>query len=58
MSMLGELNFTHCSNDIKINTFEGCSILDIKIGEGLWLILTKNQAKSLKEKLEEVFKDE
>ena len=47
--MTGELNLTKCGNEIQINN--GLDMTDIKIGNGLWLILTKEQVKALKEKL-------
>ena len=52
--MTGEINFTKCGNEIVINKgfIEGwLDWVDIKIGKGLWLILTREQAMALKEKL-------
>jgi len=47
--MTGELNLTKCGNEIQIN--RGDSFTDIKIGNGIWLILNKEQVQSLKEEL-------
>jgi len=46
--MTGELNLTKCGNKIQINAGLP-KMTDIKIGNGLWLILTKEQVKALKE---------
>jgi len=46
----GELNLTKCGNEIQMNSSMN-EETDIKIGNGLWLILTKEQVDSLKEKL-------
>lgn len=50
--MTGEINFTKCGNEIAIN--DGSDWVDIKIGKGLWLILSREQVLALKEKLKEV----
>jgi len=52
--MSGELNLTKCGNEIRIN--DGSDIMDIKIGNGIWLILSKEQVMALKEKLNQEVK--
>jgi len=47
--MTGELNLTKCGNEVQTNS--SADWMDIKIGNGIWLILTKEQVKALKEKL-------
>lgn len=51
-NMTGEINFTKCGNEIALN--DGSDCVDIKIGKGLWLILSREQVLVLKEKLKEV----
>lgn len=49
--MTGELNLKDCGNEIHINN---CTdFTDIKIGNGIWLILTKAQVLALRDKLNE-----
>lgn len=50
--MTGELNLTKCGSEVIIN--DGSDWIDIKIGKGLWLIVSREQALALKEKLKEV----
>jgi hypothetical protein len=50
--MTGEINFTKCGNQVTVN--DGTDWIDIKIGNSIWLILTREQALALKEKLKEV----
>jgi len=54
MGIRGELDLTKCSKKVVINMAHDLSIIDIKIGDTLWIILTKEQANELKYKLEEV----
>mgnify|MGYP000972768927 CR=1 FL=1 len=51
--MTGEINFTKCGNEI-VALDDGSDWIDIKIGKGLWLILSREQVLALKEKLKEV----
>jgi hypothetical protein len=50
--LTGEINLTKCGNEIAIN--DGSDWVDIKIGKGLWLILSREQVLALREKLKEV----
>lgn len=60
MRVLGELNFEQCGNGVKVKTSKspyGC--VDIMVGDSnIWLIMGKEQAKALKQKLEEELEDE
>ena len=50
MGVSGELNFTNCGTDIRLSMGE--TWCDIKIGDSMWLIITKEQAKALKKALD------
>ena len=49
----GELNFTKNGNSVQVRTVPGGpgGWVDIQIGLGLWLILTLEQARALKDQL-------
>jgi len=49
--MVGELNLTKDGNEIQINHASDYDPTDIKIGNGIWLILSREQVIALKEKL-------
>lgn len=51
MGVHGELNFTKCGNKITISASQDLSWVDIRIGNTVWLILTLEQARTLKERL-------
>lgn len=52
MPILGELNFSQCGNEVKINGLDAeFMYVDIKIGDGPWLILTSEQVEALKNAL-------
>ena len=46
----GELNFTKNGNSVQVRTVPD-GWVDIQIGLGLWLILTLEQARALKDQL-------
>lgn len=49
-SVLGELHFTRCGNEITINCHQKEEVC-IKIGESIWLVLTWKQAETLRDRL-------
>jgi len=54
----GELNFTKNGNSVLVRTAPG-GWVDIQIGLGMWLILTLEQARTLKDQLnKEVVEDD
>lgn len=56
MGVSGELNLAECGNKVTVFAPESHSIVDIKIGDSFWIIVSKEQAKELKDRLEEVIK--
>lgn len=53
--VVGEINFSRTNGDVEVRRYEHAPTVEMSFGSSLWVIMNRDQAVALKEKLEAIF---